>query len=282
MQLCTLAPPMVRCRPTANPPFCKQEHGAALPSAQPIITMPIQDTLPVFLWPKFAFSVVIPYSSFVEDKFNDMASHTQFIENRSISYHSIPSWKAAAERLLSYWTIKWILQENKYLCSQISVSWEEAIYDQLLLKFEGQTMEVLYEAMAGQVFGLGTSHSEDTKRAIELENLIVKGKKQVDSLQRQIKGERQLNRQMELNGEVRTLKRQIAQWQNELQETKFVNSDKKYTTQWTIETIRRNITMERPERLGLQSADGVQLNLDALYQIAPSCFTEAPDPKTGG
>ena len=40
--------------------------------------------------------------------------------------------------------------------------------------------------------------------------------------------------------------------------------------------------MEKPERLGLQSADGVQLNLDALYQIAPSCFTEAADPKTGG
>lgn len=39
--------------------------------------------------------------------------------------------------------------------------------------------------------------------------------------------------------------------------------------------------MEKPERLGLQSADGVQLNLDALYQIAPSCFTEATDPKTG-
>ena len=39
--------------------------------------------------------------------------------------------------------------------------------------------------------------------------------------------------------------------------------------------------MEKPERLSLQSADGVQLNLDALYQIAPSCFTEAADPKTG-
>ena len=39
--------------------------------------------------------------------------------------------------------------------------------------------------------------------------------------------------------------------------------------------------MEKPKRLGLQSADGVQLNLDALYQIAPSCFTEAADPKTG-
>ena len=40
--------------------------------------------------------------------------------------------------------------------------------------------------------------------------------------------------------------------------------------------------MEKPKRLGLQSADGARLNLDALYQIAPSCFTEAADPKTGG
>lgn len=39
--------------------------------------------------------------------------------------------------------------------------------------------------------------------------------------------------------------------------------------------------MERPERLDTQSADGAQLNLDALYQIAPSCFTEAADPKSG-
>lgn len=39
--------------------------------------------------------------------------------------------------------------------------------------------------------------------------------------------------------------------------------------------------MESPERLELKSVDGAQLNLDALYQIAPSCFTEAADPKTG-
>ena len=39
--------------------------------------------------------------------------------------------------------------------------------------------------------------------------------------------------------------------------------------------------MERPERLDMHSADGAQLNLDALYQIAPSCFTEAKDSKTG-
>ncbi len=36
-----------------------------------------------------------------------------------------------------------------------------------------------------------------------------------------------------------------------------------------------------PKRLELTSADGTQLNLDALYQIAPSCFTEERDATTG-
>ena len=40
--------------------------------------------------------------------------------------------------------------------------------------------------------------------------------------------------------------------------------------------------MDRPNRMRLQSADGAQLNLDALYQIAPSCFTEVADPDMGG
>lgn len=35
------------------------------------------------------------------------------------------------------------------------------------------------------------------------------------------------------------------------------------------------------KRLDLNTLDGAQLNMDALYQIAPSCFTEAADPKTG-
>ncbi len=40
--------------------------------------------------------------------------------------------------------------------------------------------------------------------------------------------------------------------------------------------------MDNPKRMKLQSADGAQLNLDALYQIAPSCFTEVADPDWGG
>ena len=36
-----------------------------------------------------------------------------------------------------------------------------------------------------------------------------------------------------------------------------------------------------PKKLDNKSANGCQLNLDALYAIAPSCFTEVQDPKTG-
>ena len=92
--------------------------------------------------------------------------------------------------------------------------------DQINLSIEGQRMDAIYEVMAGQVSGFGTTKSEDTKRLVELEALITKGKKDVEALQKKIRNERQLNRQMELNGEARSLKKQIAQWQTELQELK--------------------------------------------------------------
>ena len=92
--------------------------------------------------------------------------------------------------------------------------------DQINLSIEGQTMDAIYEVMAGLVSGFGTTKSEDTKRLVELEALITKGKKDVEALQKKIRNERQLNRQMELNGEARSLKKQIAQWQTELQELK--------------------------------------------------------------
>ena len=92
--------------------------------------------------------------------------------------------------------------------------------NQLSLTLEGQNMDALYEAMAGQVSGFGTKKAEDTKRIVELEAQIGKAKREVEVIQKRIRNERQLNRQMELNGEARSIKKQIAQWQNELQELK--------------------------------------------------------------
>ncbi len=41
------------------------------------------------------------------------------------------------------------------------------------------------------------------------------------------------------------------------------------------------MSSDKMDRLDLSSVSGTQLNLEALYQIAPSVFTEARDPKTG-
>lgn len=92
--------------------------------------------------------------------------------------------------------------------------------NQLSLTLEGQNMDALYEAMAGQISGFGTRKAEDTKRIVELEGLIDKAKREVEAIQKRIRNERQLNRQMELNGEARGIKKQIAQWQSELQKLK--------------------------------------------------------------
>lgn len=37
----------------------------------------------------------------------------------------------------------------------------------------------------------------------------------------------------------------------------------------------------KPDKLELQSINGANINLEALYRIAPSCFTEVKDEQTG-
>ena len=68
-----------------------------------------------------------------------------------------------------------------------------------------------------------TMMAEDTKRIVELEGLIDKAKREVESLQKRIRNERQLNRQMELIGAAQGIKKQISKWQSGLQELKQYN-----------------------------------------------------------
>ena len=119
-----------------------------------------------------------------------------------LNYKEWKDEKAGQFKIVKTFSTEWVTQE------------------QLSLSIEGQTMDAIYEVMAGQVSGFGTTKSEDTKRLVELEALITKGKNEVEALQKKIRNERQLNRQMEMNGAARKLKKQIAQWQTELQEIK--------------------------------------------------------------
>lgn len=169
------------------------------------------------------FSAVLKDKDCPNDVFlfidRNMPRHVVFVLEYEDRYKVLLNYKAWKDGLNSQFDI----------IKTFATDWLTA--ERLLLTLEGQTMDALYEAMAGQVSGFGTTKAEDTKRIVELEGLIDKAKREVESIQKRIRNERQLNRQMELNGAARGLKKKIAQWQSELQETKFVNSDKKYTTQ---------------------------------------------------
>lgn len=169
------------------------------------------------------FSAVLKDKDCPDDVFlfidRNMPRHVVFILEYDNQYKVLLNYKAWKDGQNSQFEI----------IKTFATDWLTA--ERLLLTLEGQTMDALYEAMAGQVSGFGTTKAEDTKRIVELEGLIDKAKREVESIQKRIRNERQLNRQMELNGAARGIKKKIAQWQSELQETKFVNSDKKYTTQ---------------------------------------------------
>ena len=169
------------------------------------------------------FSAVLKDKDCPDDVFlfidRNMPRHVVFILEYDNRYKVLLNYKAWKDGQNSQFDI----------IKTFATDWLTA--ERLLLTLEGQTMDALYEAMAGQVSGFGTTKAEDIKRIVELKGLIDKAKREVETIQKRIRNERQLNRQMELNGAARGIKKKIAQWQSELQETKFVNSDKKYTTQ---------------------------------------------------
>lgn len=92
--------------------------------------------------------------------------------------------------------------------------------EDLSLPIQGLTMDAIYENMAGVISGYGTSRSEETKRMVELESLIQKGRKEIAALQKRVRTEKQFNRQLELNNEARALKKKVAEWEKEKKELK--------------------------------------------------------------
>lgn len=83
--------------------------------------------------------------------------------------------------------------------------------DELILKLDGLNMDTVYENYVRQIASdaLHTSESESLKKSIERSKQIQLLQKQIDTLQKKIRKEKQLNRQMELNAELKRLKKQL-------------------------------------------------------------------------
>lgn len=71
--------------------------------------------------------------------------------------------------------------------------------EQMTLHLQGTSMDSLYEAIAGQVSGFGTTNATDTRRIIALREQIERKQREAEQLQKKVRSECQFARQMQLN-----------------------------------------------------------------------------------
>ena len=86
--------------------------------------------------------------------------------------------------------------------------------DELVLKLDGLNMDAVYENYVRQIAGdalhvTAADKSESLKKSVERSKQIQLLRKQIDTLQKKIRREKQLNRQMELNAELKILMKQL-------------------------------------------------------------------------
>ena len=77
------------------------------------------------------------------------------------------------------------------------------------LNIQGQSMDAVYNGLLSQISGLSASTKEEYKELVDIRKQIESIQKQILMLQKRIKAEKQFNRQMELNTEVRQLRKEI-------------------------------------------------------------------------
>lgn len=84
------------------------------------------------------------------------------------------------------------------------------------LELAGSSLDNIYEAFAGQISGFGTTNATDTKQIMALQDELTRKRRAAEVLQKRVRNEKQFAKQMELNSEARTLKREIAKLEEEL------------------------------------------------------------------
>ena len=78
-----------------------------------------------------------------------------------------------------------------------------------ILNIQGQSMDAVYNGLLSQISGLSASTKEEYKEQVDVRKQIESIQKQIMTLQKRIKAEKQFNRQLELNTEVRQLRKEI-------------------------------------------------------------------------
>ncbi len=84
------------------------------------------------------------------------------------------------------------------------------------LELIGSSLDNIYEIFVGQISGFGTTNAAETKQILALQDEIARKRRTAEALQKRVRNEKQFAKQMELNSEARTLKREMAKLEEEV------------------------------------------------------------------
>ena len=116
-------------------------------------------------------------------------------------------------RIVAGGTAKWKREVSYWL--------QEVKLDELHLHIDGMNLDRIYLNLLSQVAGYRIETSEVLLQIKELEETVKRKRRQAETLQRQVRAERQFNRQIELNSQTRLLKKEIAELETELNKLKI-------------------------------------------------------------
>lgn len=134
----------------------------------------------------------------------------KLIDNQ-IPYHILflLEYKGKYRALIGY---KEILKGNIQVKVSKYYSTDWMAPDKLLLKLEGLNLDFIYESFIRQIAGIKLdkkNNNECLKSSIERNEIMEKLKKQIEHVQRKIRKEKQLNKQSELNTDLKKLKKEL-------------------------------------------------------------------------
>lgn len=110
--------------------------------------------------------------------------------------------------LMHHKEISFVHGEQKWKCGVSEIQRDIRI-DADTLNIQGQSMDAVYNGLLSQISGLSASTKEEYKEQVDIRKQIESVQKQILMLQKRIKAEKQFNRQMELNTEVRQLRKEV-------------------------------------------------------------------------
>lgn len=110
--------------------------------------------------------------------------------------------------LMHHKEISFVHGEQKWKCGVSEIQRDIRI-DADTLNIQGQSMDAVYNGLLSQISGLSASTREEYKEQVDVRKQIESIQKQILMLQKRIRAEKQFNRQMELNTEVRQLRKEV-------------------------------------------------------------------------